>query len=190
MSTKYNSNEPSIFGLGESIYGTVQKMETFTTSSNDYDLDYIIVRCRKQTGTVNATFDIFAVDGSNKPTGASLGSVTVLEANLPASYAETTFTFASPVSLMGFTTYALVCSSSAPASGNAFLWEYGFTNTGLAATSSDGGSSWSTPNANPGLWFQAWGTLGAEALMPPSTNLATIKRLVVASNDEIWYEDI
>jgi hypothetical protein len=33
-------------------------------------------------------------------------------------------------------------------------------------------------------------TFTVESLMPPSTNLSTIKRLVAISNNEVWYEDI
>lgn len=33
-------------------------------------------------------------------------------------------------------------------------------------------------------------TFTIEAFLPPSTNLASIKRLIAASNNELWYEDI
>jgi hypothetical protein len=283
MSTKYNYNEPNNFGsLYENVYSTFYKMNTFTPSGG-YDLEYIVLEGKRVNNCVSVDVDIFAADGAHKPTGSSLATVQILQALLPTSEAEITFTLSSPLALSSGQEYVVVVSSAGPNSSNMFQWAYGFSNTsGYRGASSDSGSTWTGVINTQGMWFQAWGaatgnsqvdtpspadeatgqpsggvdlswadpndpdfddyevyfgptgsmvlvetgygelsltisdtlTLGqeyswridgndgvdvvtgsvwtftVESLMPPSTNLSTIKRLVAISNNEVWYEDI
>jgi hypothetical protein len=282
MSTKYNYNEPNNFGfLYLLVYDQRIQASTFTPALN-YDLDYVVVEGKRTGNPVSVDMDIYACDGNHKPTGSSLVKVTKLQADIPTSEAEITFTLASSISLSSGVEYAVVMSAPLGSSPHRFNWAYlnSGNTAGFGTTSNDGGSSWITPTLS-GDWFQAWGTesFGAsiahtpdptngesdldtggvdlswvddnpgdsydiyfgptgsmvllesawgstsysytpylsagqeyswridinigeevvtgavwtfttESLIAPSTNLATIKRLIVASNDEIWYEDI
>lgn len=187
MSTKYNQNEPNNFGVLYVIaYGNQYQMQTFTPDRN-YDLDYIVLEGKRVNNCVSVDVNIYVADGTHKPTEESLGSKQLLQTVIGTSEAEITFTFASAISLTKGQEYAVVVSCAGVNSGNNFSWSYAFTNTaGYRGVSTDAGSSWGGVTSVSGTWFQAWGT----QLFIPSTNLSSKKRLIVASNNEIWYESI
>ncbi len=187
--TKQNSNEPST-PLANVLYhevgvSNVQRANTFIPTE-DYSLEYIVAKVSEffQDTCVNIIAEIFSVDGSRKPTGSALASVTVLQELIPTSATEVTFTFASPLAVTNGVEYCLLLRSDADVTTTARWW-YGFSNTGISWATSDGGSVWSGGSAIPGFWFQIW---GGPVFNPPATNLTTLKRLVAVANDKVFYE--
>ena len=75
------------------------------------------------TPTGNVVLNVYAADASDNPTGASLGSVTILLAawNAIATGADALFTFSSPITgLVPSQKYALELSSTVPSAANYF----------------------------------------------------------------------
>jgi hypothetical protein len=173
MSTKYNFNETYNLGfIYKSIYDDRYSMNTFTTALA-YDLDYIVLTGKRNNNCISVDVDIFIADGAHKPTGSSLGTVTVLQASLPTSEGEVTFTFASPVRLDDGQEYAVVVSCAGPTGGNSYDWNDGVDQeSGYSGDSFDSGASWTNIDDTTGPWFQAWGTeaSGPNPPINPSPN--------------------
>lgn len=159
MSTKYNYNEPNNFGfLYLLAYDQRIQASTFTPAL-DYDLDYVVVLGKRNGNPTSVDMDIYACDGNHKPTGPSLTKVTKLQADIPTSEAEITFTLASPLSISNGQEYAVLMSAPLGTALHRFNWAFlnSGNTAGFGTTSNDGGSSWNTPT-DSGDWFQAWGT--------------------------------
>jgi hypothetical protein len=194
MATLQNSNTPSA-PLSDDIWTEigdqqVRRSNTFTPTE-DYSLEYIValVEDNIEGSCVNIVAEIFLA-ANNVPTGLALASVAVLEDQIPdpsSGEENVTFTFSSPLAVTNGTEYCLVLRSDAPVAERAAKWYYGFTNTGLAATSSDDGDTWGNPSTIPGRYFEVWGTAGA-VFSPPATNLTTLKRLVAVADNKVYYE--
>lgn len=101
--------------------------QNFATSSRAISIKSVIISI---TGSNNVTISIYAIDGSNKPTGAALGSLT------QAASGTIEFTFASPVAVSPSTTYAAVMSSNL-----ANAWSRGNTDNS-GGISTDSGATW------------------------------------------------
>lgn len=188
MSTKRNQNEVDNFGtLYLTVYNDQYQMQTFTPVAG-YDLDYIVLEGKRVNNCVSVDVDIFLADGSHKPIGTTKGTKQLLQAVIGTSEAQITFTFDSAITLTTGQEYCIVVSCAGANSGNNFSWSRGFSNTGFRAVSTNAGSSWSTPTAADGVWFQAWGSDSlTEVTLTPQ---ASQSRLVAIGNDEVWYEDI
>lgn len=254
---------------------------SFTPALN-YDLDYVVLEGKRSGNCISVDVDIYACDGAHLPTGSSLGTAQVLQAQISTSESTNTWTFDTAIPLTSGVEYAVVATCVLGDSPNRYNWSYYDQVEGWYSVSYNSGSSWGTAFDSNGTWFQCWGTESSgpsaahtpdptdevtgldtagvdlsweddnpgdsydiyfgptgsmvllesawedtsysysvsliagqeyswridiniegedvttgivwtfttESLMAPSTNLATIKRLIVASNDEIWYEDI
>ena len=185
-----NSNQPAAV-LSNVIYTggaqQVQRANTFTPAVN-YNLEWIIVDLDDPfNACVNVIAEIFLADGSNLPTGAALASVTVLQDLIPLNHATVTFTLASSLAVTTGVELCLVLRSDAPDAANAARWFSGFANTGLASSSTDGGSTWGLDGVLPGYYFEIWGTEGGFA---PPVNQPVLRRLCACASDIFWYEDI
>ncbi len=147
------------------IYGTNQCCQTFQiTSAQVQNALYIRHKVASRQGTLgNITIAIYAVDGSNKPTGSALGTVTIASTNwseIPGTQrsmenAGVEFT---NCTLQPSTTYALVISATDGDGSNRIVWRSGvngYTN-GVSFISSDGGGTWSSLSGED-FHFQVWG---------------------------------
>lgn len=192
MAEKLNGNEPSV-ALADNLFyiiegQNVQRANTFIPTE-DYSLEFVVVTVSEHfTDTcINITAEILAVDGSRKPTGSALASKTLLQESIPDDPAEITFTFDTPIDVLGGTEYVILLRSDAGNATTTARWWWGFTNTGVQWSTSDGRDTWTGGSTIPGFWFQIWGTTGS-VFTPPSTNLTSLKRLVAAADNKIYFE--
>lgn len=154
------------------VYDFIQECQTFQLTSNIITARkclYIRHRDAGRSGTLgDITIAIYDVDGAGKPTGPSLGTVTIASTNWsgilgtqnPMEDAGVEF---SDCTLQPSTPYALVISA---ADGNSSNYIYWYSNTGgysdgEAFVSADGGSSWA-PITGEDFGFQIFG----EPLLP------------------------
>ncbi|HEB26573.1 MAG TPA: hypothetical protein ENI05_02185 [Porticoccus sp.] len=152
-------------------------------------------------GTITAY--ITAVDGNDKPTGASLGSgsvdlmsITATDIANPENGEWVTFTMSSTVSLNNGTKYAIVLACSGVNPINSIFWVRD------ANGSYSDGKAYSNDSASPPVGDLTWTAhnSGLDDFLfevyndfdPPASgpDITTKKRLVVAANNKIWYEDI
>lgn len=190
MSTKYNSNEPDGFGfLYQLVYDVRFQSSTFTPAL-DYELDYLILKGKRNGSPGNVYADIYAVDVDHKPTGASLGQATVVGSTISTVRGEHTWTFGTPVSLSSGIEYAIVVSQPDTNTPNRYEWEYNGNTAGYYAPSYNAGVTWNMPTTSTGCWFQAWGTEASGPLPPinPSPNDDVIN--VVLSPTLTWEEGV
>ena len=176
-------------GTGSTAYGVRWRFQTFTTTSA-YAVSGIALNCWKYGSPGNITVSIRAVDGDGKPTGGDLATVTVVDSvisTLP-TLAYYTFTFVSSYNLSNATKYAIVWRAPGGDAGNYFQ-AFGYDSSGYAdggfGTSSDSGSSWSSPSATRDMNFRTYTTT-----FNPPVDIISYKRLVAAASNTIWYEDI
>lgn len=130
---------------------TTEIAQTFVPSVNG-NLNKIklhINRIDGQTGG-NVTFEIKAVDGSNKPTGSALATQNVTDSSIPsaASNSALTVTFGTAPTLVSGTTYAIVVSfpnANGSARYNLFVLagtDANMYTSGRQWKSTDTGSTW------------------------------------------------
>jgi hypothetical protein len=170
----------SILGGSIEIAGTLWIAQTFTPSVSA-NLNKVTVLLRKSNNPTDLTCAIYAVDGSNKPTGAALASQTIAKASISTDFQLLVFTFSSPASLTIGTMYAVVLKTAGGDDLYATYRWYGITRDNLANGkawySTNSGSTWSdgstnydfsivtemsTAVATPGLdQFSAGGLLGS-----------------------------
>ena len=144
------------------IWGVNYGAETFTTGTYQTVLTQIDLLLMKVTaGSVsgNINVNIYAVDGSHKPTGVSLGNKTYTANDVAATYLRwVSFTFASPITVIPATEYAIRMTVTSGDGSNYIEWQVGSGNCyagGVPWTSADAGSTWSA-GAND-FAFRAWG---------------------------------
>lgn len=168
---------------GEQImYGVLWEAQTFTASAN-YNIGSVKLKLWRFTTPGTITISIRATDGSGQPTGTDLVSGTTngntLTSSSPGEWREITFSV--PYSLTSGDKYAIVVR----ATSSAIYWRNsmvaGYAN-GNREESGDSGLSW-TARTIQDFMFETY----AAVLISP---VITYKRLVVAGNNEIWYEDI
>jgi hypothetical protein len=127
-------------GDGGSLYWDAQ---TFTLDANINRITSVVLAVDKNSIDGNMVVAIYATS-AGKPTGAALGSTSIAPANLPSGYADTTFTFSSPITVSPSTMYAIIIYKNA--AGNKYANVGINTAEGYAAgtiyNSSDGGASW------------------------------------------------
>lgn len=143
---------------------TRENMSWAITPATTYSLSYVIVKLKRSSAALsgNCSMSIFAADGSHIPTGGALGTSGTLDAStLTTSYAEKTFTFASPVALTGTTEYCLVFNHGTVALND--------TNFIVAAATESGGSevvgqeddgSWTVYESDNKFWFKFYAIEG------------------------------
>ena len=162
MATKfeyYNTGDDLSSG---GIYGGNRwRAQTFTTvlSFTITSVKLLVLR-EGSPGTV--TVSIQGVDGSNKPDGSDVASIT----DDPSAYTTSSsgewieYTFASPYLLSATTRYAIVVRAAGGSSENDIKWRAdssspAYTN-GEILTSTDSGNSWTAISSIDAL-FETWG---------------------------------
>ena len=147
-------------GTGSTAYGVNWCYQTFTTTST-YAISDVALNCWKYGSPGNITASIRKTS-AGKPTGGDLCSVTVADSvisTLP-SLAYYTFTFDTSYALADATQYAIVWRAPSGDTGNYFQ-AFGYDSSGYAdggyGTSSNSGSSWSSPSANRDMNFRTYG---------------------------------
>jgi hypothetical protein len=194
MATKFNSDEVSRPGMNELADGDERLAVTFIPQV-DYNLEYVVVSVKQFASspkTVDCVFELYLADVDHKPTGGVLSTLTRDKEDVPNEWdADFTLTLDTPIALTALTEYSIVLyTSTGVGGGNELSWERQVSNDFVSTWSSksaDAGSTWGPASAVFCNWFQAWGTEG-DVFTPPATNLATLRRLVAASNNKIWYE--
>ena len=96
--------------------------------------------------TGNVQVDLYAVDGNDEPTGASLGTVTKAASSLQTSFSLEEFVFSSPIAVNPDTTYIIVCKAVDADQTNKINWAAANSGNPYAngewVYSQDSGSSW------------------------------------------------
>ena len=127
------------------VYGSSWKAQSFTLNNDCLVTKVSLWATRTATGATSCVLSIRDVDGSGKPTGGDLASITVNIQGWGSSPAWHDFTFSSPLSL----TAGKYCYVVRVASGdiNHCLWYYYWNGNNYAGGnwtySGDSGSTWS-----------------------------------------------
>lgn len=163
----------------------------------------------------DAVLEVFAVDGSDFPTGSALASKQLTSASFGSGVGNSSwvdFIFDTPAELTGTTTYAIVLKGLSPITQNTDTYEWWYDSAGATYAngrlifSTDSGSSWSE-QVDRDRGFEVWGDDAGLSITPSATTMrvavgsshvafippldrTTIKRLVAASKNRIYYEDI
>jgi len=132
------------------------------------------------------TIMIKATSGG-EPTGDALCTGTQVAADIPDSWSGTQVfvDFDVPTSLIAGTKYAIVCKSLTSDGANYVQWYKKTTDVyagGNALNSVNSGDDW-TPAATYDFAFEEWGVVG------PPVDQVTIKKLVAAADNAVYYED-
>ncbi|MBW1931472.1 MAG: hypothetical protein JRI56_00295 [Deltaproteobacteria bacterium] len=185
MSEKYEFNDNYSTSNVSSLYGDEWSSMSFTPSVSHY-VQKVKLVLGKAGNPGDLTVSIRAVDGSGHPTGDDLASGVQLEADIPLSWDETQkfITFSSPAFLSAGTTYTIVARALSGDASNYVNWYKQTSDVypgGNISYSEDGGSSWNISSFDAA--FEEWGIVG-----PPHDRI-TIKKLVAAANNKIYYED-
>lgn len=136
------SNTPT--GTNQNFSDTTWLSQNFTTGPRAKKIPQITLNLTSSSGSsITVTAQIYAVDGSNKPTGAALGTATNNGVfNGPSVY---TFTFGTPAPVSPSTTYAIVIFR--PSGAITTSWNGGTGDT-TGFTSTNSGSTWSGTTGN------------------------------------------
>ena len=148
-------------GTNSDIFGVNQACQTFTTATNQNRISVVDLLVNKVgTPVGNLVFDLYAVDGAHKPTGASLATVTTTGTTLPSGLDWQTFTLSSEITVSPATEYAMVCKALSTDTTNRIEWSYGSGDTysgGQPFTSADAGSTWTALGGGHDFAFRVWG---------------------------------
>lgn len=142
---------------GTNTYGVNFSAMTFTTGTFQTKITQFDLMLMKAAAGGDIQIDIYAVDGSHKPTGASLGSATVTAASIVTTN-QAWYSFALALTVTPATEYAIVAKVITGTAVNYIRWSVGNGNTysgGQAWTSADAGATWSS-QAND-FAFRVWG---------------------------------
>ena len=152
--------------------------QSFTTSANTTGIRAVMVKTTTNNaagGSYGYVASIYAVNGSNQPTGAALGTST---ASLAQNSTQTvTLTFSSPIAVSPNTTYCLVISSgSGGINGNTTTVYYdnaaGY-NSATFSTTTNGGTSW-TSSTTESLYYELWETMTVAGEVQESDTTQTV----------------
>ena len=177
------------------VYGSIQECQTFKLTSNITTAQkalYIRHRDASKQGTLgNITIAIYDVDGAGKPTGPSLGTVTIASTNWsgisgiqnPMEDASVEF---SDCTLQPSTPYALVISATDGDLNNYIAW---YSNTGgysdgEAFVSADGGSNWA-PITGEDFGFQIFGDPAAPGKAQNPTPTDDQEDIIITGKDQL-----
>jgi photosystem II stability/assembly factor-like uncharacterized protein len=149
-------------GTGSTARGTNWCYQTFTTTSA-YRITGVAMRCWRNGAPGNITYSIREVDSeTGKPKGEDLcsGSLADSQITVLPTLSWITWTFSVPAALANTTKYAIVYRAPSGDAGNYFQ-AFGYDSSGYAdgafGTSTDSGSSWSSPSANRDMMFKTYG---------------------------------
>lgn len=139
---------------GSSIYtfdnatSAIHKAQVYTSGVVPIKLRALTLKHTRSGSSTSGTFTVkvHAVDGSNKPTGAALGTATFTMATVGSTYGV--YVFGSDISIAANTKFAVVISYSGVDSNNQDVMG-GTSNVNIAKwTSSDSGSTWTSEGVN------------------------------------------
>ncbi len=174
------------WSTNSAVYIAITFVSQFT-----YELESCDIRASRPVGVDpgTVTLGLYAVDGSHEPTGAALSEATVVGTTLPETDSPndaptTTFTFGSPFSIEIGVEYALQLVAASAAS-NVLLW---VTDTFTGYTNGHTWrwiGSWQDVDSSPTVYIN-YGDFNASPVTP--SDLSHTKRLVAASNNQVWYE--
>lgn len=140
------------------VYGVNVAAQTFTTGAFQTKItrfDLMLMRVGAAIG--NLVVNIYAVDGSSKPTGAVLGTATIADSTVVTTYLDWK-TFSITMDCTPSTEYAIRLTLTAGLVAQYTEWQTGNGDTypnGQAWTSIDSGATWSSL-AND-FAFRVWG---------------------------------
>lgn len=146
-SYRLNGTYPTDFDNGSLIwdsgFDSVARVFQASASYDAYGVSVPVTRANTP-GTI--TVELYAVDGSDKPTGAALATGT-FDGDLQGTSTSITWadvTFASPYSLVSGTKYAIVMTDTSPDGTNAIAWWREFDPVGeeKSWTTTDSGATW------------------------------------------------
>ena len=168
--------------------------QTFTPSIG-HTVTEVKIRMFKfgNPGTIN--IGIYAVDGSNLPTDAALATGTTDGDTLTTSGTGEwrTISLGSGTPLTANIQYAIVMDVPGSGSGPSRIiyWQSdsaGATYAGGNVVIALNGAAWSAAGADNDAMFEESGDLVVANNPPSASNVSFTKRLVVAGNNELWYE--
>ena len=164
MATLYQYYNADTY-ITNSIYEPYRSGQTFTTTVG-YDLTSIKVFANRRGSPGDVTVSLYKTDVNGKPTGATVSTGTIAEADLVDSVDDTgcawvTVTM-SAYTMEASTQYALVLRIAAGDALNKARFMYDQDGSpiysgGTFLTTSDSGSSWTTYITLVGL-FEIWGS--------------------------------
>ncbi|KKL09123.1 hypothetical protein LCGC14_2569010 [marine sediment metagenome] len=158
MATKRDNHE--IGSQGGGIGGTRPSFSAHFLTTESYSAEYVVLRGWRQGTFTSVTAYLYAVDGSNEPTGSALATsqtITGSSISLDPTVTDITFTFGTPYLVSDATQYAIVVTVvGGNQSHNWFDWfidNGGGYRRGVFFTS----GGWSM-FSNKSHWFQVWGS--------------------------------
>lgn len=190
MPTKYESYDSGSTG-STTVYDANKVFQTFTPSISHTAYSVKLNLWRLFSGTFNMKVSIYAVDGDSHPIDSALcskvldvSSVTTDSGN--ADQIEFIFT-TNPVLSSG-TEYAITAEEDSSSGSIRLFVERDDTSPtytdGIGGYGSSG--SWFTFVPDVDYHFEDWG----EPSFKPPSDMVTIRRLVAAAANKIWYEDV
>jgi hypothetical protein len=168
-------------------YGTEEVAQSITVTSY-WDITSIEIKIYRVGSPGTCALTIYATDGNGHPTGASIRSLGIAEAAIstdPAGAWHTITVSGGQALTAGKYAFRLTGGNDA---SNYVAWRFDNNDATYAGGdrihSTDGGTNWVNQSGDD-LMFRINGTV---TLTPP-TDITTIRKLVAAGNNEIWYED-
>lgn len=178
---------------GQYIRDTLWVAQSFTPSAA-HSITKVRLYMKKSGAAINTiTVEIQKVDDNGHPDGTVMATGTVDGDTLGGSYEWKEISFNTPADLASGTQYTIVVDAR-DSSSLSLLWgldSSGAYTGGSYMQSSNSGSVWTITSAADFL-FEEWGNVYVfSPPIPTGLNfMKTIRRLVVAGFNEIWYEDI
>lgn len=183
-----SNNNTDLINASEFIDSSKWCAQTFTATAN-YSIYSVklVVNWFSSIPAGDLTVSIKAVDGSNLPTNGDLCVGTVACSSLPEHPAKTwtEIVFDTPYALTSGIMYAIVIRT-AVASPDMVWREVGGGSVytgGTMCDTANAGSTWSIIVASD-MMFETYD------IFTPPVEIATIKRLVVAAQNTIYYENL
>ncbi|MCP4161770.1 MAG: DUF2190 family protein [Deltaproteobacteria bacterium] len=154
------------FGMMNIVYRLSQSFLTDSTTEIVNKISLICFRTGNPIG--NIIVEIYNDDGSDKPTGSPLGTVTLACSAISTEETWYDFIFSSDIVVSPTTKYIIVAKSSDNNNGSNIVYikqeNSNIYSDGKYGYSVDGGSNW-TPNTNTDLAFKVYGSQAQSGLM-------------------------
>ena len=137
----YQADNAGYFGYICHVYGNNYFGSHFWTTPSTTKLTKISLLIGKVSSpTGNVVLDLYALDANDKPTGASLGTVTIACSAVTTGYND--FVFASPITVTPLTKYGYVLKATSANSSNYILWQTIYLDNTSEFYSTDAGATW------------------------------------------------
>lgn len=170
-----------------SLHSVRRRSQSFTTGVGVENVSQVILYWERVGNDLDAYVDIYLSDtGANddKPTGASLGTSTVVNGIGTGSPAEVTFDFATPVTVSAETKYCAVAKYTDGDASNYIKYYTAGSDpyaNGQSFYSNDEGSTWATESRDQ--YFKTYydDTGGATRYDQAETDIATLNETLYKS---------